>query len=468
MDKITAARMETELQGKIIAGWSLGPCIGHGKSALVFQATRDEEKAAVKIFDREMVERFGKLAQRERISRERQLVGEHHPHLIQVFDAGEDHSLDLFYVIMEFFPGKNLAALIDRIPSERIQPLISQIASAAEFLENRKLAHRDIKPENIGITDDYSSATLLDLGVIRPIGLGNITDDKDQKNFVGTLQYSPPELLLRKEDDSTDGWRGITFYQLGAVLHDMIARRPLFADFLTPYAKLVEAVQHEIPIITAPNSHPNLTLLAQNCLIKEPNARLSLVTWESFHKSLPDKNSIEAARERILQRSRAASTPQSPNNTLISSKKRVHLLRQSLEQEIRSFCTSNSELFSPVTVESHEAGDHVCICLQFATSQERALSQQLSVYIDGTILDNAADTVRISIGGVLSKNGTSKCSLHHHQKLTKIFEGVRNDDLMHSFLRDSILIIFDKAQQACAAGLISVSDSLWLTTETTD
>ena len=96
MDKITAARMETELQGKIIAGWSLGPCIGHGKSALVFQATRDEEKAAVKIFDREMVERFGKLAQRERISRERQLVGEHHPHLIQVFDAGEDHSVDLF------------------------------------------------------------------------------------------------------------------------------------------------------------------------------------------------------------------------------------------------------------------------------------------------------------------------------------------------------------------------------------
>ena len=118
-----------------------------------------------------------------------------------------------------------------------ILPLIAQVASAAQFLEDNGLAHRDIKPENIGVSDDFSHATLLDLGVLRPVGLSNITDEGEQKAFVATLRYSPPELLYREEEDNVEGWRVITFYQLGAVLHDMIMRYPIFREYGDPYAR---------------------------------------------------------------------------------------------------------------------------------------------------------------------------------------------------------------------------------------
>ncbi len=85
-------------------------------------------------------------------------------------------------------------------------------------------AHRDIKPENVGLSPDMKSAKVLDLGVIRPFDLSNITDEGDQRYFVGTLQYSPPELLFREEEQSVEAWRAITFYQLGGILHDLLMR----------------------------------------------------------------------------------------------------------------------------------------------------------------------------------------------------------------------------------------------------
>ncbi|HKO50385.1 MAG TPA: protein kinase, partial [Polyangiaceae bacterium] len=188
MDTVIAARMEKELSGKVVGGWTLAECIGYGKSALVFRASREATLGAIKIFDRELVERFGKPAQRERVLREKLLVGKQHPNLIQILDAGEDEALELFYVVMSLFPGKNLAEALASVPHEKVHPLIAQVAAAARFLEGLDLAHRDIKPENIGVTDDFSTAVLFDLGVMRPVGFSTITDQNGQKIFVSTLQ----------------------------------------------------------------------------------------------------------------------------------------------------------------------------------------------------------------------------------------------------------------------------------------
>jgi hypothetical protein len=68
---------------------------------------------------------------------------------------------------------------------------------------------------------------VMDFGVIRPVGEPGITDG-DQRPFIGTLQYSSPEFLFRTEADTPEGWRALTFYQLGAVLHDLIMRQRIF------------------------------------------------------------------------------------------------------------------------------------------------------------------------------------------------------------------------------------------------
>ena len=251
----------------------------------MFRASKGAQAGAVKVFNRELVEKFGKDAQRERVLREKALVGKVHPNLIEILDAGEDVGRDLFFVVMALFPGKNLAEALASVPHERVHDLIAQVAAAAaQFLEELGLAHRDIKPENIGVTDDFSTAVLLDLGVLRPVGFSTITDQHGQRTFVGTLQYSPPELLHREEQDSTDRWRAVTFYQLGGVLHDLLTRKPLFSEDLTPYAHLVEVVSHNIVTIQAPGAAPELRMLSQDCLVKNP-AQRSLVTWERFSEA---------------------------------------------------------------------------------------------------------------------------------------------------------------------------------------
>ena len=261
MDPVRAERISKELINQRIGRWLIRRYIGSGKSAVVFEGEKDGQQSALKVFDPELVEKFGKATQLGRIERERSLIGEHHLHLVQIFDGGECAESGYLYVAMELIEAPNLGSSLTLVPREKIASLLYQIASAARFLEEKNLAHRDIKPENIAVFPDFSRAVLLDLGVLRPFGDPSLTDD-DARGFVGTLRYSSPEFLLRTEKDTRDGWRAVTFYQLGAVLHDLIMRRPLFQEFSDPYALLVEAVKSEQPAIRADDVPADLILLA--------------------------------------------------------------------------------------------------------------------------------------------------------------------------------------------------------------
>ncbi len=75
VDAVVAKRMEEELLGTQIGRWTFDRVLGHGKSAIVFLESSIGQQAAVKVFDREMVARFGAEIQRARMERERELVG---------------------------------------------------------------------------------------------------------------------------------------------------------------------------------------------------------------------------------------------------------------------------------------------------------------------------------------------------------------------------------------------------------
>jgi eukaryotic-like serine/threonine-protein kinase len=74
---------------KEIDGWVLGKALGSGKSAEVYAAVKNGQDTAVKIFNPELVERYGRETQLGRIKRELSLVGVQHDHLIQIFGGGE-------------------------------------------------------------------------------------------------------------------------------------------------------------------------------------------------------------------------------------------------------------------------------------------------------------------------------------------------------------------------------------------
>jgi eukaryotic-like serine/threonine-protein kinase len=449
VDKVVAARMEQELTGRSVAGWTLAECIGNGKSALVFRAKQADRLAAVKIFDRDLVDRFGKEPQRERVLREKSLVGRSHPHLIDIFDAGEDLTHDVFFVVMALFAGKNLAEALHSVPHDRVHHLIAQVASAAQFLESVGLAHRDIKPENVGIADDFSSAVLMDLGVLRPIGFSEITDQPGQRTFVGTLQYSPPELLHRHEQDSVEGWRAVTFYQLGAVLHDLLTRKQLFSEDLTPYARLVDAVSRSAVVIEAPGAPADLRMLAQDCLVKDWQQRLQLVNWDRFQKPPSVPGDMPAVRERIAQRRRTAITTNAgpPIAPGVLERRAVEDLRNTIERSIRDGCKRcDLPAFRVETDDSAIAR----VNLFFGPSRGHALTAHLGIYVQGIVLDAGGSLMQVEVAVALVKEAAQLPTEASSQASVKIFQGVRTDDVLAQRLTDVLLLAVDTAQEACA------------------
>jgi len=284
------------LAGKIISGWTLGNELGHGADGIVYCASKAGATAAVKVFFPESLKRNGFDAGQQRLERQLTLKGKkHNSHLVEIYDGGFDDELETLFLVMELVSGNSLDKVIDRVPRDCIAPLIYQLADAAKFLESMELVHRDIKPANIVVSDDFSTLTLLDLGVI--LTAPHEDDPRlSGDSFVATVRYSPPEFVWRKEEGSIEAWRAITFYQIGATLHDLIMQRPLFAGLDNPRACLYEAVKSHTPTINANGCHENLVQLAKCCLIKDWRERSQLVSWESFQK-LTNPDASDGAEE---------------------------------------------------------------------------------------------------------------------------------------------------------------------------
>lgn len=323
----------SQLAGTVVDGWLLEHEIGKGADGIVYAARREDGwRAAIKLFFPESLKKNGLNEAKQRLELQLGLVGDkYHPHLVEVYGGGALPEYDTLFLAMELVPGTSLDKLLGKIPRERAPALLGQLASAARYLEEKlELFHRDIKPANIVISEDFSTLTLLDLGVVY-----RLPDDEGGRlsgpEFVATLRYSPPEFVWRTEDGGEDGaWRAITFYQLGATLHDILAGKRLFDGEDQPRARLYDCVRDKTPEIPSEGIEPWLTQLAQACLLKDWRLRLQFVTWESFNG--PPAEIGVAARERSIRlkqaRKEEARLAAAKNLSTVASKSREQELWQ--------------------------------------------------------------------------------------------------------------------------------------------
>ena len=274
--------------------FGLGRPLGAGATSAVFEVATGEGLRALKVCDPLFLEdpvRGETTKRRQKLILDR-LTKHGHPHLVEIFEGGE--YAETLYLLMQRAPGNCLTDVLKKVPRQPIRKLIDQITQAALFLESRGLCHRDIKSDNIVVADDFGHATLLDLGVIRDVDddVGSGTDDGGQLPFVATARYSSPEYMFRLMPPSRDLWRALTFYQLGAVLHDLIMRAPIFEDVVRRAHDnrylVAHAVATEIPSVSANDVPRDLVLLAERALDKDPGRRLASVTWDDFRESATD------------------------------------------------------------------------------------------------------------------------------------------------------------------------------------
>jgi len=474
MDSVIAKRIAKELVGHEVSDWQIIAQVNIGKSAIVFKASRQNEIAAVKIFDPEMVERYGKATQLARIDRELSLKGKHHPNLVRILDGGECPRTGYLFVAMEFLEWPNLASAISTIPRERIWPLISQIASAARFLESLRLVHRDIKPDNIATTPDFERAILLDLGVLRPFGVTGLTDE-EQRAFVGTLQYSPPEFLVRQEEDSPEGWRAITFYQLGAVLHDLIMRKRIFAEYSEPYGLLARAVERIIPKVEASDVPADLVVLTASCLQKDPKLRLALVSWEDFdppqlRSDQPrDDPKARIRRRRAIAQQSAGGIDTNAEQRARSARRTLDKLQAALQSEIHQECIA-SELFPQLEIHDAQPPNTFTarFKVNFGSSPDHVLPEVLSIFFTLELLDENSEAVKISYAGATCPNGLD-WEVADPVNFRRLFKGVYNQAAVGERLKQMLYKLLDHAQQTKRTETgAAATEPIWLDGEIAD
>ena len=339
--------------------------------------------------------------------------------------------------------GISLSKSLDKIPRHQIHKLVESIASAAEFLEKKQLVHRDIKPDNIIYSTISEKATLLDFGVLRPFGSNsNATDDENIKNFVGTLQYSSPEFLLRKEDDTTEGWRAVTFYQLGTVLHDLIEGRPIFENEKYPYARLVNAVQHTIPHFRATDLG-ELVTLAKNCLQKNPEVRLKTVSWADFRQPASSISQGLAAKNRIQSKQNAiASSDGNISNVQWEETQRKQELVHTLRELFRQWCI-DQDILPPVEVITNSSSNKTNFNFDFHFRPDNAKNLKHHLFIRMYIQIIDINTESIIILGAACISDSEICS--ELQQTSTFYSGILDKPTIFAKCADFIFPAFEWA-----------------------
>ena len=261
--------------------------VAAGGSAAVYVAARRDLQFALKVYAPELLQGENAGAELRRIDLQRSLLGHSCKFLVEFNQIVRDeHGC---FIEMGYLPWASLKDVVVTVPEAAVPALFDQLVEAVRFLESRSIVHRDIKPENILVSPDFSELRLIDLGVARGADTEDDSDDATDQGhrrpFIATAQYSSPEYLFRLQSPSPQMWAALTYYQVGAVLHDLLIRRPLFDDAAKTDNKHIVsmAVLRQQPDVSgAAPQHLALAALAADCLVKDPDLRLRLVSWDRF------------------------------------------------------------------------------------------------------------------------------------------------------------------------------------------
>ena len=161
--------------------------------------------------------------------------------------------------------------------------------------------------------------------------------------------------------------------------------KPLFEKFRNPYARLVRAVEREIPRVDSSEADADLRLLAQNCLAKVASQRLDTVKWEDFSQpKIADP--MDAARRRIAQHRVAAAqalqVPTAPEDLLGIQ---CFALRTSIHSAVVS--AIKTEGLPRYSVQKIREPNPYLLRALFEPSVKDGLGHYFSFYCQGMVID---------------------------------------------------------------------------------
>ncbi|MFO0806888.1 MAG: WD40 repeat domain-containing serine/threonine-protein kinase [Gemmataceae bacterium] len=217
---------------------------------------------------------------RERFQNEAKAAGGlDHPNLIPVYDAGEAGGIG--YIASVYCPGPSLAAWLKN-RSEPVSPkdaagLVAQLAVGVEHAHQRQILHRDLKPSNVLLWAPPEGGPpvpkLTDFGLAKNLLGGADAELTATDAILGTPNYLAPEQAAPR---STPLGPAVDVYGLGAILYELLTRRPPFES--DSVLETLRQVRYDdpIPLRKLRTQIPlDLETICLKCLEKEPTRRYS-------------------------------------------------------------------------------------------------------------------------------------------------------------------------------------------------
>jgi eukaryotic-like serine/threonine-protein kinase len=217
--------------------------IGRGSMGAVYLGRDPKINRRVAIKTMSLSEDFaeGQVAKlRERFFREAETAGRlHHPNIVTVFDAGEEH--DLAYIAMEYLEGKDLGAHIQPgkpLSFDWILDVSIKIADALAYAHENDVVHRDIKPTNIVYHEATGSIKVTDFGIARIM----VASNTQTGTILGTPLYMSPEQIAGKHVDGRSD-----LFSFGSMLFELVTgKMPFDGDSIA-------ALIHQITKVSPPD-----------------------------------------------------------------------------------------------------------------------------------------------------------------------------------------------------------------------
>jgi serine/threonine protein kinase/Tfp pilus assembly protein PilF len=257
--------------GKTLSHYLVLEKAGAGGMGIVYRARdqRLERDVALKLLPEGMLT---DEAARHRFHREAVALSRlNHPGIAVVHDFDTCDGRD--FLVMEYVPGRTLAALLESGPlgEDKVRDLGAQIAAALDEAHRLGIVHRDLKPGNIMVTP-AGRVKVLDFGLarLRPAGEPSQAETVTATaGLVGTPPYMAPEQLRGESVDARSD-----IFSLGVILYEMATGRRPFAQ--RQAALLVDAILNAAP--SSPRSlNPALSAdlegVILRCLEKSPADR---------------------------------------------------------------------------------------------------------------------------------------------------------------------------------------------------
>ncbi len=261
--------------------------IGEGGLATVWRAwdTVLDRPVAVKLLRPELARDAGVVA---RFRREAHAAAKlNHPHIVQIYDTGQDEAQGLYFIVMELLPEPDLKHIIDDyapLPSRKVIEVAVQCCRALAYAHRQGIVHRDVKPHNILFTDE-GIAKLSDFGIAAAVGeTGTISPGM----IVGSAAYMSPEQAQGKPVGPQSD-----LYSLGCVMFEALTGRP---PFLGDSAAAVAAMHVHERVPSPRTLNPTVTT-AEEFVLMKALAREAGRRYQAAEQMLADLTKLAVGEE---------------------------------------------------------------------------------------------------------------------------------------------------------------------------